>query len=112
MITDDEYNGQGMVVKNVSLPAIKFHDTFAGWRSHGFVPITANALPNSWYVQLISYTNSGITVSRLPLSAANSGSISIDPAKQGLKKLVISIFTAVPKTTKPAKFTLAVSRQS
>ena len=97
-ITDDEYNGQGFVVKNITIPEIGFHDTYAGWQERGFVPVGANALPSQWVVQLVAYTANRITVSRLPLHG-QQGSVLINPASQGLKKLVVVVFTAAPKTT-------------
>ncbi|MBV9279503.1 MAG: immune inhibitor A, partial [Chloroflexi bacterium] len=81
-ITDEGYNGQSWVVKNLSIPQIGWRDTFTGWTAQGFVPITTNALPSTWTVQLISYTARGIEVTRLPVSGGN-GSLSIDPAKEG-----------------------------
>jgi len=43
------------------------------------------------------------------LSAADTGSVLIDPAKEGLTKLVVVAFTAVPKTTVKTSYTVSAS---
>ncbi|HLJ67154.1 MAG TPA: hypothetical protein VKX16_07315 [Chloroflexota bacterium] len=108
-VTDDGVNGQGLVMKDLAIPAIGWHDDFTGWQQHGFLPITANALPSDWTVELVSYTSHGVTVSRLPLSSAQQGSMLIDPAKAGLTKLVAIVFTTAPKTTVRTPFTLSAA---
>ena len=111
-ITDEGYNGQSWVVKDISIPEIGFRDDFTGWSQQGFVPISRNALPARWTVQLIAYTAKGIVVSSMPLTAAK-GSMLIDPAQQGLKKLAVVVYTAAPKTTVTSPFELsAISDQS
>jgi immune inhibitor A len=98
-VTDDVYTGQGMVVKNISIPEIGFHDTQTGWKVEGFIPVTMNALPSTWVVQVISYTNHGVTVQPLPLPDNHTGSLLIDPAKSGISKIVVVMFNEAPKTT-------------
>jgi hypothetical protein len=61
-------------------------------------------------VQLIAYTSSGVTVRTLPLSSSEQGSTVIDPAKQGLTKLVVVVFTTAPKTTVSTGYTLVADR--
>jgi hypothetical protein len=108
-VTDDEYNGQGMVVKDITIPEIHFKDNLSGWTATGFVPVRKNALPSKWSVQLVETTNSGVTVQRVPLNAKQQGSITIDPAKLGLKHLTAVVFTTAPKTTVKSTFTLSTS---
>lgn len=105
-VTDDEYNGQSFAVKDITIPEIGFRDNFSGWRQDGFVPVLTNALPSGWTVQLISYTKAGVSVSKLPLSGAR-GSVLIDPATQGLKKLIVAVFTTAPKTTAQSTYQLS-----
>jgi immune inhibitor A len=104
-ITDDEYNGQGLLIKNISIPQIHYRDTGTGWTEHGFVPTGPGVLPTQWTVELISYTAHGVAVSDLPLSGG-SGHLTVNPAKTGLKKLVIIAFTTAPKTSVPSTYTL------
>ncbi|GAC1398203.1 MAG: immune inhibitor A [Chloroflexota bacterium] len=108
-ITDDTTTGQGMVLKNIAIPEIGFRDTYTGWALHGFVPVSANALPSNWTVRIIAYTAGGRRVLRLPLSSAKRGSILIDPTRQHVKRLVVVVFTAAPKTTVSSTFTLSAT---
>jgi len=108
-ITDDEYNGQGWAIRHITIPDIGFHDDLTGWSTRGFVPVASNLLPSRWNVQLLAYTAHGLHVSKLPLSAADTGSVLIDPAKEGLTKLVVVAFTAVPKTTVKTSYTVSAS---
>jgi len=105
-ITDDEYNGQGMVVKNIRIPEIGFRDTFSGWKQQGWLLIPQNALPSHWMVQLVGYTASGVKMMRMPIQAGQ-GSMLIQPVKLGLSRLTAIIYTEVPKTTNESAFTLS-----
>jgi len=110
-VTDDEYNGQSFVVRNISIPEIGFRDSYTGWQEHGYVPVGVNALPSHWVVQLVAYNANGVTVSSLPLLAHSHGSIVINPASQSLKKLVVAVFTSAPKTTVDSSYGLSASTQ-
>jgi hypothetical protein len=105
-VTDDEYNGQGQLISHIAIPQIGYHDNGTGWTAHGFVHIGTNSLPSQWTVQLISTSARGASVSTLPLSGGH-GSITIDPVKTGLKKLVVVVFSTAPKTTVPSTYTLS-----
>ncbi len=105
-VTDDEYTGEGMILKDISIPEIGFHDTFAGWQVHGFVPVMQNVLPSTWHVQVISYGRNGPTVRALRVHGGR-GSLSIDPARTGLKKMVIAVFSTAAKTTVASTYHLS-----
>lgn len=105
-ITDDATNFQGFVISKIAIPEIGYHDTFRDWTLQGFAPVATNALPSHWQVRLIEDTAHGHVVRSLPLSAA-SGSVLIDPGKAQLKKLVIAVFTAAPKTTVKSTYQLS-----
>jgi immune inhibitor A len=109
-VTDDGVNGQGMLMKDLFIPAIGWRDNYTGWAANGFVPIRTNAMPDDWTVDLISITAHGTTVNRLPLSATEQGSLLVDPSKNGLKKLVAVIFTTAPKTTVETSYQLSASQ--
>jgi hypothetical protein len=108
-ITDDVYTGEGLVVKNISVPEIGFRDDQSGWQAQGFIPVTTNALPSTWVVQVIAYTSHGVKVRNLPLPDNHTGSLLIDPSKDGLTKIIVVIFNAVPKTTVTAGYQLSAS---
>jgi hypothetical protein len=107
-ITDEGYNGQSWVLRGLSIPEIHWTDNFTGWSPRGFVPVAKDSLPARWIVQLVSYTNKGTQVSTMPLSG-NKGSVQVNPAQQGLKKLVVIVYTTAPKTTVSSGYTLSGS---
>jgi hypothetical protein len=109
-VTDDGVNGEGFLMRNLSIPEIKWHDNFTGWNAKGFLPVYSNLLPSDWMVQLISFTAKRTTVSTLPLSATKQASIVINPGKQGLKKLVVVVFTITPKSTVNTSYQLTAAQ--
>jgi hypothetical protein len=110
-VTDDEYNAEGMAIGDISVPEIHFRDNGSGWSSSGFVPLGADQLPSQWTVQLIETTDHGVAVTKLPI-ANGKGAIDIDPAKLGLKKLVVVTFTTAPKSTVQSSYTFSASPSS
>lgn len=106
MVTDDELNYQGFLVKNISIPEIGFHDNYSGWKRQGWVPIPTNMLPTNWTVQLVGYTAHGVKVTSMRTSQGR-GSTTVQPGKSGLRSLVVVVYTAAPKTTVTSKFKLA-----
>jgi hypothetical protein len=108
-ITDDEYNGQGMVIRSIRVPEIGFRDRYAGWASRGFIAVRQNDLVNTWHVQVIAYTGSGVKVSTFPLHHA-SGTLTVDPAHDGPQKLVLAVYSTAPKTTVSSEYQLSADR--
>jgi hypothetical protein len=98
-----------MIVKDVSIPQIHFKDNLSGWTTTGFVPVRTNALPSAWTLQLIESTSKGTVVQKVRLNAGHRGSITIDPAKLGLKHLTAVVFTSAPKTTVQSTYSLTTS---
>jgi hypothetical protein len=108
-VTDDEYNGQGMVIKDITIPQIHFKDNLSGWTANGWIPMRSDALPSQWTLQLIESTSKGTLVQKVPLNSVQHGSISINPARLGLKHLRAVVFSTAPKTTVQSTFTLSTS---
>jgi hypothetical protein len=109
-VTDDGVNGESFLMRSLSIPEIHWHDNFSGWTAKGFLPISSNILPSNWMVQLVAYTTKGISVSTMSLASTERGSITVNPAKQGLKKLVVVVFTTAPKTTVWTNYQLSASQ--
>jgi hypothetical protein len=108
-VTDDGFTGQGFVLRNLSIPEIGFHDTYSGWSLEGFVPVSANAVADGWNVSLVAYTSHGTHVMHVPVSAAGTASATIDPTRNGLKRLVAVVFVTAPKTTDETSYTLSTA---
>ncbi|MDQ2742783.1 MAG: immune inhibitor A, partial [Chloroflexota bacterium] len=107
-VTDDEYTGEGIILRNIAIPQIGWHDDFTGWQLHGFVPVFANTLPAQWHVQLIEYTTHRPRVAEIPLTG-DHGTMTLDPGRMGLKKLVVAIYFTAPKTTVPSTYRVSVT---
>jgi hypothetical protein len=113
-ITDDSVNFQGMAIRDISIPQIGYKDDgsrtsapgLAGWTPQGFVDVEANHVANPWTVQLIEYTTHGPQVVRMPLTEMDHGSMRITPGQKGIKRIVVVVSSAAPKTTAQARFTL------
>jgi len=105
-VTDDEYNGQGMVIKNITIPEIHWSDDGSGWQANGFVPTLSGRVPLRWDVQLVEYGARGPHVVPMPVAGAR-GSMTLNTA--GLTKLVVVAFSSAPKTTARSAYTLSVT---
>lgn len=108
-VTDDGYTGQGFVVRNIAIPEIGFHDKFTGWRQQGFLAVAADAVAADWTLDLVLYTNHGVHIRHIPVSASATATTSLDPVKDGIKRIVAVVFTTAPKTSVPASYTLSAS---
>lgn len=108
-VTDDGYTGQGFVVRNIAIPEIGFHDTFTGWHQSGFFPVTGNAVAADWTLDLVLYTSHGVHIRHVPVSAAGNLSTTLDPAKDGIKRVVTVVFVTAPKTSVQSSYTLSAS---
>ncbi len=109
-VTDDEYTGEGMLVKNISIPEIHFRDNFTGWTQRGWIPIMSNAIPSHWVVQLVRWTKHGVDVSRMPVSSSGQGFALVQPNKEGLQKLVVEVHTeGEAKTTVKSQYKLSAT---
>ncbi len=108
-VTDDGYTGQGFVVRNIAIPEIGFHDTFTGWHQSGFLPVTGDAVAAEWSLDLVLYTSHGVHIRHVPMSATGNLSTTIDPVKDGIKRIVTVVFVSAPKTTVQSAYTLSAS---
>lgn len=108
-VTDDGYTGQGFVVRNIAIPQIHFHDNFTGWHQSGFFPVVGDAVAADWTLDLVLYTSHGIQIRHVPVSAAGTATSTVDPVKDGIKRIVTVAFVTAPKTTDQASYTLSAS---
>ena len=108
-VTDDGYTGQGFVVRNIAIPEIGFHDNFTGWHQSGFFPVTGDAVAAEWSLDLVLYTNHGVHIRHVPVSASGTATSTLDPVKDGIKHVVAVVFVAAPKTSVQSSYTLSAS---
>jgi immune inhibitor A len=110
-VTDEAYSGPGVGLEQIRIPAIDFDDTAGGhngWTSSGWL-LTANRAPDRYTVQVIA-TGSNPAVYRVPLDAANRGSLSLDAIAQPGQDVVVAVSAAAPKTSEQGAFTLQIGR--
>jgi hypothetical protein len=109
-VTDDAVNLSGLMIDDVAIPELKYTAGFEtgedGWDGAGFVRID-NVLPQTFVVQII-HRGQVTTVERLPLDAANSGSITLDVADGEKVTLVVS--GVMPHTTEVASYEVVIEK--
>jgi immune inhibitor A len=108
-VTDDGYTGQGFVVRNIAIPEIGFHDNYTGWHQAGFLPVAGNAVAADWTLDLVLYTNHGVHIRHVPVSAAGTAVSSLDPVTDGIKRIVAVVFATAPKTSVQSSYTLSAT---
>lgn len=113
MITDDAVNQPGLAVDNLCIAAIDWCDDAEsadpGWDPQGFVRHD-NTLTQRFVVQAIVPDRSGnVQVLRMPLDAANRGSLSFTVDSGSPATLAISGLTR--HTTEVASYTLTVGQE-
>ena len=108
-ITDAAVNGEGFMVDDISIPAIKYFEDFeggsGGWDAAGFVRI-ANRLPQTFKISLITY-GSEITVTPIELDKFNKAEIPVD-FSNGTYQAVLVISGTTEFTRQPADYSYMI----
>ncbi len=109
MITDDAVTQPGMVIDDVSLPEIGYHDDFehggGDWQPEGWL-LTDNRLPETTWVQAIQETGRQATVTRWQATGNGTWTLPLDP---DVNQVVVAVSPFAPVTTVPMPYTLDVS---
>lgn len=107
-ITDDALNLNGMLIDDIAIPeldyAADFEEDDGGWEGEGFVRMD-NFLPQKFVVQAIIYGDE-TRVERIPLTDANTGSLTVELSTGDRVVLVVSGIT--PFTTEMASYEFEV----
>lgn len=109
-LTDPGVNGEGLLVDDISIPAVDYSTDFetdnGGWEAAGFARV-ANILPQTFRLVLIIKHGSGeTTVSPVALDAENSAEIALDLQNGDQAVLVVSGTTRF--TREPAAYSIQV----
>jgi hypothetical protein len=106
-VTDDEYNGQSLALRDIAIHGAHFHDTVGSpaWRLRGFVPVLHNELPMTWTVRTITNGQRGTRVGTIDIPADGRVRIPV-PAADAARALRLAIFGQAPKTTLTAQIYL------
>lgn len=85
-VTDAAVNGEGMLIDDVSIPAVgyftDFEDDTHGWESEGFVRVQ-NRLPQSFAVSLIRLDGGKKTVETFQVNSGDKLSFELDEEDRG-----------------------------
>lgn len=112
MITDDAINYPGLVIDDVSLPAVGYHSDFeddgGGWEAAGWVR-TDNRLPQRAWVQVIEWGDdpAALTVTRWRYPDDGDGWTL--PLQPDTGRVVIAVSPFAPVTTEPGVYALDVT---
>ena len=105
--------GQAQFVDDIEIPEISYRDDAetgdGGWEAKGFVR-HANVLPQRWLVQLITASQDGMTVERLPVEQDQTGRWNIHLGGD-VDRAVIAISGLTRGTTETARYWLAVTQK-
>ncbi len=108
-VTDEALNGEGLVLDDVSIPAINYSSDFetddGGWVAKGFARVE-NVLPQTFRLSLILKTAAGTTVRYVPVNADETAEIplSLNPGDSA-----VLIVTGTQRFTRlPAAYTIQV----
>ena len=108
-ITDAAVNGEGLMVDDISIPAINyfedFENGFGGWEAAGFVRI-ANRLPQTFKLSLITY-GSEVTVTPIELDKFNQAEIQVDFSND-IYQVVLVISGTTEFTRQPADYSYSI----
>jgi hypothetical protein len=108
-VTDAAVNGEGMMIDDLSIPAIGYFTDFeaddGGWDSEGWVRIK-NVLPQTFELAWISLEDE-TTVEYIPIGVNNTAQIPVDISEDGSGVLVILPTTRF--TRQPATYSFSFS---
>ena len=112
-VTDLALNYGGLALDNIAVPEAGFYDdaeTLAdGWIAEGFTRATAY-LPQTWHLQLITFTGGIPGVTSLPLAADQTLSFTVT-SQSGEKRPILIIAATAPMSLQPAHYELVISEQ-
>lgn len=106
-ITDDAINRPGLVVDNIHIPELSYHEGFeegwGGWEAVGAVRMN-NILPQRFNVQVIARTDDAPLVQQLPLDASNRGQMTIPDFGAEARDVLIVVAGMTPVTSEVAPY--------
>ena len=111
LVTDDAVNHPGLLIDDLSIPEIGYHDDFEisdpAWQAAGFARVE-NILPQRFVVQLIQFSAGGITVQRMALDGQNAGRLELDGLGSSVSEAVLAVSALAPATTEMARYRYSI----
>lgn len=108
-VTDAAVNGEGLLLDDVSIPAVNYASDFeaddAGWQADGFARVE-NALPQTFRLALIMKGDGGTTVQNIAINPDQTADIPLSLKSGGSAVLVV---TGTQRFTRlPAAYTIEI----
>lgn len=108
-VTDASVNGEGLLLDNISIPAIGYHEDFengdGGWTAAGFVRLY-NRLPQTFRLMLVEQGRQP-RVREIPLDQANRASVKLSLGQE-FDRATLLIVGTTRYTWRPASYSLQV----
>ena len=108
-ITDAAVNGEGLMLDEVSIPAIDYHEGFeegdGGWQAAGFVRVS-NQVPQTYALTLVTIGDE-VKVQRIPLDGENRARIAVDFSDR-IRRAILVISGTSRHITTPAYYSLEI----
>ncbi|KAF0107549.1 MAG: hypothetical protein FD146_1583 [Anaerolineaceae bacterium] len=93
-VTDTAVIGEGLLLDDVSIPAIGYSTDFetddGGWTAAGFARVQ-NVLPQTFRLALITRSSSGTTVQIIPVAADQTADIPLTVGQDGVTEVVLVV---------------------
>jgi len=106
-VTDEAYNGPGVALRDVRIPAAGLDDAVQGhrgWSASGWL-LVDNVVSERFVVRVILF-GAHPRVLEVPLDATNSGSIRLTGFGSTVNRAVVVVGAMAPKTSEPGAYTL------
>lgn len=101
-ITDLAVNGEGLLLDDISIPAINYASDFetdeGGWQADGFVCIE-NTISQTYRLALITQAENGTSVEIIPVSPDQSADVELTIGENGVQDAVL-VVTATTRITR------------
>jgi hypothetical protein len=110
-VTDPAVNGEGLLLDDVSVPAINYSTDFetddGGWNPAGFAR-NENTLPQTFRLALITHAASGTSVQIIPIAPDQSADISLTNGQNGVQDVVLVVTgtTRFTRVVAPYQFSI------
>jgi hypothetical protein len=110
-LTDPAVNGEGFMLDDVSVPAIKYSTDFetedSSWQTAGFARVE-NTVPQTFRLALITQSSSGTKVQIIPVAADQTATIPLTIGQNGMQDavLVVTGTTRFTRLVAPYQFSI------
>jgi immune inhibitor A len=110
-LTDPAVNGEGLLLDDVAIPAIKYSTDFetedASWQADGFARIE-NTVPQTFRLALITESSNGTNVQIISVAPDQSADIPLTIGQNGVKDVILVVTGTTRFTRELAPYQLTI----